>query len=94
MALAARLGLLLVVLPAEERADVPLLLRPLLGHADVTAAIEFVCLVPCVGSRLASQNVTSHRWLVQPCVRPVSAVRMTAGPSALRESGPTQARIL
>ena len=31
--------------------------------------------VPCVGSRLAGQNVTSRRWSVQPCVRPVSAVR-------------------
>jgi hypothetical protein len=47
--------------------------------------------VPCVdGSRLASQNFTSHRWSVQPCVRPVSAVRMTAGHNALRGSGPGQ----
>ena len=47
--------------------------------------------VPCVdGSWLASQNFTSHRWSVQPCVRPVSAVRMTAGHNALRGSGPGQ----
>jgi len=29
-------------------------------------------------------------WSVQPCVRPVSAVRMTAGHNALRGSGPDQ----
>ena len=29
-------------------------------------------------------------WSVQPCVRPVSAVRMTAGHNALRGSGPGQ----
>src|SRR6187431_1587410 len=47
--------------------------------------------VPCVdGSRLASQNFTSRRWSVQPCVRPVSAVYMTAGHNALRGSGPGQ----
>src|SRR5512134_2251368 len=42
------------------------------------------------GSWLASQNFTSHRWSVQPCVRPVSAVHMTAGHNALRGSGPGQ----
>src|SRR6476620_1789901 len=42
------------------------------------------------GSWLASQNFTSHRWSVQPCVRPVNAVRMTAGHNALRGSGPGQ----
>ena len=46
---------------------------------------------PCVdGSGLASQNFTSRCWSVQPCVRPVSAVRMTAGHNALRGSGPGQ----
>ena len=50
-----------------------------------------VCFVPCVdGSWLASQNFTLRRWSVQPCVRPVSAVRMTAGHNALRGSGPGQ----
>ena len=29
-------------------------------------------------------------WSVQPCVRPISAVRMTAGHNALRGSGPGQ----
>ena len=50
-----------------------------------------VRLVPCVdGSRLASQNFTSQHWSVQPCVRPVDAVHMTAGHNALRGSGPGQ----
>jgi len=31
-----------------------------------------------------------QHWSVQPCVRPVSAVRMTAGHNALRGSGPGQ----
>ena len=59
--------------------------------ADITRLGRHVRLVPCVdGSRLASQNFTSRRWSVQPCVRPVSAVRMTAGHNALRGSGPGQ----
>jgi hypothetical protein len=31
-------------------------------------------------------------WSVQPCVRPLSAVRMTAGHNALRRSGPYHKR--
>jgi len=31
-----------------------------------------------------------QRWSVQPCVRPVGAVHMTAGHNALRGSGPDQ----
>ena len=47
--------------------------------------------VPCVdGSELARKNFTSQAWSVQPCVRPVSAVHMTAGHNALRGSGPGQ----
>src|SRR4030081_3826921 len=47
--------------------------------------------VPCVdGSELARTFFTSRRWSVQPCVRPVSAVHMTAGHNALRGSGPGQ----
>jgi hypothetical protein len=54
-------------------------------------AISLVRFVPCVdGSGLASQNFTLRRWSVQPCVRPVSAVRMTAGHNALRGPGPGQ----
>jgi hypothetical protein len=50
-----------------------------------------VGLVPCVdGSELARGIFTSHCWSVQPCVRPVSAVHMTAGLNALRGSGPGQ----
>jgi hypothetical protein len=38
------------------------------------------------------QGVSSRRqaWSEQPCVRPVSAVHMTAGHNALRGSGPGQ----
>ena len=38
------------------------------------------------------QGESSRRrvWSVQPCVRPVSAVLMTAGHNALRGSGPSQ----
>ena len=47
--------------------------------------------VPCVdGSGLARRIFTSQAWSVQPCVRPVSAVHMTAGHNALRGSGPGQ----
>ena len=59
--------------------------------ADIHQGGLHVRLVPCVdGSWLASQNFTSRCWSVQPCVRPVSAVRMTAGHNALRGSGPGQ----
>jgi hypothetical protein len=47
--------------------------------------------VPCVdGSELAGTFFTSQVWSVQPCVRPVDAVHMTAGHNALRGSGPGQ----
>ena len=46
---------------------------------------------PCVdGSELARTFFTSQHWSVQPCVRPTSAVHMTAGHNALRGSGPGQ----
>src|SRR6266852_8085805 len=35
-------------------------------------------------------SFTLQRWSVQPCVRPVCAVHMTAGHNALRGSGPDQ----
>src|SRR5437016_14324751 len=48
-------------------------------------------LVPCVdGSELARLFFTCAGWSVQPCVRPVCAVHMTAGHNALRGSGPGQ----
>ena len=44
---------------------------------------------PCVaGSELARLFSRVQHWSVQPCVRPKSAVRMTAGHSAFRGSGP------
>jgi hypothetical protein len=48
-------------------------------------------LATCVdGSELARRIFTSRCWSVQPCVRPVGAVHMTAGHNALRGSGPGQ----
>jgi hypothetical protein len=44
----------------------------------------------CGRPGLARKIFTSHRWSVQPCVRPVCAVHMTAGHNALRGSGPGQ----
>src|SRR5436190_6894528 len=47
----------------------------------------------CVdGSGLAREIFTSQAWSVLPCVRPLSAVHMTAGHNALRGSGPGQNR--
>jgi hypothetical protein len=47
--------------------------------------------LPCVdGPWLARRIFTSRCWSVQPCVRPVCAVHMTAGHNALRGSGPGQ----
>ena len=49
--------------------------------ADIRRCRWDVRYVPCVdGSGLASQNFTSRRWSVQPCVRPVSAVGMNRWP--------------
>jgi Transposase len=42
------------------------------------------------GSELARKIITSQVWSVQPCVRPLSAVHITAGHNALRGSGPGQ----
>jgi hypothetical protein len=61
------------------------------GFADSSQTSHRVREVPCVdGSELAREIFTSRRWSVQPCVRPVSAVHMTAGHNALRGSGPGQ----
>ncbi len=50
-----------------------------------------VAMGPCVdGSELARRIFTLQAWSVQPCVRPLSAVHMTAGHNALRGSGPGQ----
>ena len=59
--------------------------------AAVSRTSWMVSKVPCVdGSELARRIFTSQAWSVQPCVRPVCAVRMTAGHNALRGSGPGQ----
>src|SRR6516164_7503501 len=51
----------------------------------------YVRFVACVdGSELARLFFTFAGWSVQPCVRPVCAVHMTAGHNALRGSGPGQ----
>src|SRR6267142_3863604 len=59
---------------------------------DLDEMRERVRLVPCVdGSGLARAFFTVlQHWSVQPCVRPVGAVHMTAGHNALRGSGPDQ----
>src|SRR4029453_5279478 len=57
-------------------------------QADVS--LSPLC-APCVdGSELARLFFTFAGWSVQPCVRPVCAVHMTAGHNALRGSGPGQ----
>ena len=59
--------------------------------ADIARPPRHVRNVPCVdGSGLAREIFTSQAWSVQPCVRPVNAVHMTAGHNALRGSGPDQ----
>ena len=59
--------------------------------ADIAERRHHVCFVPCVdGSESARRIFTLQPWSVQPCVRPVCAVHMTAGHNALRGSGPSQ----
>jgi hypothetical protein len=63
----------------------------LLPKAAVCRTSVDVAKVPCVdGSELARLFFTFAGWSVQPCVRPVCAVHMTAGHNALRGSGPGQ----
>jgi hypothetical protein len=44
----------------------------------------------CGGSELARISSRLQHWSVQPCVRPLCAVHVTAGHNALRGSGPGQ----
>jgi hypothetical protein len=44
----------------------------------------------CGRLRVGKKNLDLQRWSEQPCVRPVSAVHVTAGHNALRGSGPGQ----
>jgi hypothetical protein len=63
----------------------------LIHITDSSRTSHDVRFVPCVdGSGLAREIFTSQAWSVQPCVRPVGAVHMTAGHNALRGSGPGQ----
>jgi|SRR6516164_7435589 len=66
-------------------------LSALPSKADKQQTSRHVRFVPCVdGSELARLFFTFAGWSVQPCVRPVCAVHMTAGHNALRGSGPGQ----
>jgi len=59
--------------------------------ADMDQRGRDVRFVPCVdGSELARRIFTLQARSVQPCVRPLSAVHITAGHNALRGSGPGQ----
>ena len=59
--------------------------------AVIAAHVREVSNGPCVdGSGLARRIFTSQYWSEQPCVRPISAVHLTAGHNALRGSGPGQ----
>ena len=62
------------------------------GHISASIAGEMLPLFePCVdGSLLARAFFTFAAGSVQPCVRPVCAVHMTAGHNAFRGSGPGQ----
>src|SRR5258706_11097790 len=56
------------------------------------AATELGLLFPHVWTAPSWQELSSRlqHWSVRPCVRPFSAVHMTAGHNALRGSGPDQ----
>src|SRR5258705_5535094 len=63
----------------------------LFGPRAGAISLEHGVLRSCVdGSGLAREIFTSQAWSVQPCVRPVDAVHMTAGHNALRGSGAGQ----
>jgi hypothetical protein len=56
---------------------------------DIVSTADDVCFTPCVdGSLLARDFVTLMQCgRVLPCVRPVDAARMAAGPNAIRGIG-------
>jgi hypothetical protein len=67
------------------------LMSALPPKADISQPGRHVRFVPCVdGSGLARTIFTLQLGSVRPCVRPLSAVHMTAGHIALRGSGPGQ----
>ena len=59
---------------------------------DVSGALQRRSLYPHVWTAPSWQGLSlrMQHWSVRPCVRPLSAVRMTAGHNALRGSGPEQ----
>src|SRR5262249_41967876 len=78
--------------PTHQPVSVRDLIKSALAHfADASRTSPKVREVPCVdGSELARPFFTFAGWSVQPCVRPVCAVHMTAGHNAFRGSGPGQ----
>ena len=60
--------------------------------ADITARRTHVRFTPMCGRLRVGKDFLERlqHWSVQPCVRPVYAVHMTAGHNALRGSGPDQ----
>jgi hypothetical protein len=75
----------------SRRSDRGLITSGLPQEADIFRYRRHVSNVPCVdGSELARTFLRMQHWSVQPCVRPLGAVHMTAGHNALRGSGPGQ----
>ena len=64
-------------------------ITPKSGHRRCSSGTSLCAM--CGRLRVGKENSSRRsRWSVQPCVRPVSAVHMTAGHNALRGSGPGQ----
>jgi hypothetical protein len=65
---------------------------PLWVKGDMCAAKGHVRFTPMCGRLRVGKDFLERvqHWSVQPCVRPVYAVHMTAGHNALRGSGPDQ----
>ena len=64
-------------------------LYPQSGHSSASPAMSAKCHVWTAPSWQELSSRKQH-WSVQPCVRPLDAVHMTAGHNALRGSGPGQ----
>jgi hypothetical protein len=75
----------------KQTSDCRLSMSAIPPKADISEREYDVRFVPCVdGSGLARTIFTLQLGSVRPCVRPLSAVHMTAGHNALRGSGPGQ----
>jgi hypothetical protein len=80
-----------VFLSLSHRFSTAVCVSALPPKADINRRGWRVRYGPCVdGSELARLFLRVQHWSVQPCVRPLSAVHMTAGHNALRGSGPDQ----